>query len=121
MDSVRYCSTIKPFMEGNHDTQTSSRGHGVLDNHLSTSKAGLELTTDKLYQGVVYVQKKRTHSLKHLNMDLTPSIKLLLLRSPCPEQRSLCSACKEWKMKEAVVLCCKSFETDGVTGFGCSL
>lgn len=46
------------------------------------------------------VQKKRTHSLNHLNIDLTQSINLLLLCSPCPEQRSLCSSCEEWKMKE---------------------
>lgn len=59
-----------------------------------------------------HVHKKRTRSLNHLNIDLTPSINLLLLRSLSPEQQSLCSPLSR-KMKESVVLCCKSFETDG--------
>lgn len=86
----------------------------MLNNHLSTSKTGLELTTDKLNPGAVHVQKKRTHSLNHLNIDLTPSINLLLPRSPCPEQRSLCSPV--WRVEnegERGPICCKSFETDG--------
>lgn len=53
-----------------------------------------------------------------LTLTLTPSINLLLLRSPCPEQRSLCSLREGWKKKkETVVPCCKSSEADWVTGF----
>lgn len=40
----RYCSTMKCFMVGNREDQTSSRDLDVPDNHSSTSKPGVELT-----------------------------------------------------------------------------